>query len=83
MVWRAVDFIEITSNLLKSRMLAFGHLRSKWRFMTARVVYRAVAIIEIILNLLKSRMLAFGHLRSKRRFVTARESSPNLCVNNL
>ena len=69
---RAVVLVEISSNLLKARMLAFGHLYSKRRFMTARVLWRAVANIEISPILLKARMLAFGHESSKRGSVTAR-----------
>ena len=35
--WRAVAFIEITSNLLKARMLAIGHESSKRGSVTAGV----------------------------------------------
>jgi len=46
-VRRAVAFSEINSKLLKARMLADGHHKSIWRFVTARVIRRAVAINEI------------------------------------
>ena len=53
-------------------MKAFSHLRSKRRFVTARVEKQAVATNEINFNRLKARRMAFSHLGSKRRFVTAR-----------
>ena len=46
-VRRAVAFSEINSKLLKARMLADGHRRSKRRFVTARVIRRAVAFSEM------------------------------------
>ena len=72
MPWRAVANIEINSNLLKARMMAFSHLDSKRGFATARVSWRAVDNIEINSNLLKARKMAFSHLDSKRGFATAR-----------
>ena len=70
--WRAVDNIEISSILLKARMLAIGHESSNRGSMTAGVSWRAVAFIEITSNLLKARMLAIGHESSKRGSMTAR-----------
>jgi len=37
-VWRAVVFSEIGSNLLKAKIPVGSRLRSKWCLMTARVV---------------------------------------------
>ena len=52
-------------------MMAFSHLRSERRFVTARVVLMAVAYDEINSKLLKARMKTDGHHRSERRIVTA------------
>ena len=51
-VKRAVVFDEITSNLLRARKMAFSHLGSARRFMTARVGKRAVMIDESSFKLL-------------------------------
>ena len=68
----AVAFCKITSNPLNARKLAFSHLWSKRRFMTARVILRAVAFCEITSNPLNARKPALSHLWSKWRFMTAR-----------
>ena len=58
----AVDNNETSFNLLKARLMAFGHITSNRRFMTARVVKRAVANNEFNYNLLKARLMAFSHI---------------------
>ena len=64
-------------------MIAIGHLRSKRRFMTARVFLRAVAIAEITYYLLKARLRAVSHLRSSRRFMTARVFLRAVAINEI
>ena len=51
-VKRAVEFDEISFNLLRARKMSFSHLGSARRFMTARVVKRAVVIDESSFKLL-------------------------------
>jgi hypothetical protein len=69
---KAVAFCEINSIPLNARKLACSHLRSKRRFMTARVILKAVAFCEINSIPLNARKLACSHLSSKRRLMTAR-----------
>ncbi len=64
-------------------MLADGHHRSIWRFVTARVIRRAVAINEINSKLLKARMMVDGHRRPKRRFVTAQVERRAVAINEI
>ena len=51
-VSRAVGFDEITANLLRARKMAFSHLSSERRFMTARIGKQAVMIDESSFKLL-------------------------------
>ena len=53
-VWRAVSFSEIGSNLLKAKIPVGSHLGTKRRLMTARVILRAVAGCEMTFYRLKA-----------------------------
>ena len=64
-------------------MKAFGHLSSKRRFKTARVILEAVATSEINFCRLKAGMKAFSHLSSKRRSKTARVILEAVAVNEM
>jgi hypothetical protein len=51
-VKRAVEFDEISFNILRARKMAFSHQSSERRIMTARVGKRAVMIDESSFKLL-------------------------------
>ena len=51
-ITRAVEFDEITANLLRARKMAFSHQSSERRFMTARIGKQVVMIDESSFKLL-------------------------------
>ena len=53
MVWRAVSFSEIGSNLLKAKIPVGSHLGTKRRLMSARMILGAVAGCEMTFYRLK------------------------------